>query len=68
MGKLNAYFKLMLAAKKGNKKSFSYKGNTYNQKKTKNGLVVYAKSGGKTSKRKSKSKRRSRKKRSKRRR
>tara|TARA_B110001450_G_scaffold200527_1_gene189469 strand:- start:826 stop:1026 length:201 start_codon:yes stop_codon:yes gene_type:complete len=62
MAKLNAYFKLMLAAKKSNKKSFVYKGKTYTQKKTKTGLVTYKKAGAKTSKRKSKSKRKSRRK------
>jgi len=30
--KLNNYFKIMLAAKKSKKKSFKYKGNTYNGK------------------------------------
>ena len=61
--KLNAYFKLMLAAKKKKSPSFNYKGSTYlRTKSTKGNIYVYKKKGGKTSKRKSKSKRRSRRK------
>ena len=56
MTKLNAYFTLMLDAKKNNQKSFEYKGSTYTQKKTKTGLVTYKKKGSKNSKRKSKKK------------
>ena len=36
----NQFFKLMLAAKKANKKSFSYKGKTYT-KRTKGHLTFY---------------------------
>ena len=42
--KMNAYFTLMNAARKGNKKMFLYKGKTYKQAKTKNGMVIYKKS------------------------
>ena len=38
---LNAYFKLMLEAKKTGAKSFKYKGKTYVAKKVKNLGVVY---------------------------
>lgn len=41
--KLNEYFTKMLDAKKKNKKSFKYKGNTYKAQKTKTGMVVYKK-------------------------
>lgn len=39
--KVNAYFKAMLAAKKANKASFTYKGKTYKRSKTKTGLITY---------------------------
>tara|TARA_B110000971_G_C19975408_1_gene484693 strand:- start:686 stop:862 length:177 start_codon:yes stop_codon:yes gene_type:complete len=39
--KMNEYFKKMLAAKKSGAKSFTYKGNTYKQTKTKTGLTTY---------------------------
>tara|TARA_R110000737_G_scaffold288396_1_gene294936 strand:- start:1730 stop:1888 length:159 start_codon:yes stop_codon:yes gene_type:complete len=41
---MNEYFKMMNAARKGNKKSFKYKGSTYKASKTKTGLMVYKKS------------------------
>ena len=42
--KLNAYFKLMLDAKKKNKKSFTYKGKTYKKTTSPNGkLTLYKK-------------------------
>ena len=37
---MNEYFKMMLAAKKSNKKSFMYNGNKYVRKLNKN-IVVY---------------------------
>ena len=42
-GKLNAFFKLMLNAKKQDLKSFKYNGNTYNQFTAKTGLKMYKK-------------------------
>ena len=42
-GKLNAFFKLMLAAKKQDLKSFKYNGNTYKQITAKTGLKMYKK-------------------------
>ena len=42
-GKLNAYFKTMLNAKKNNLKSFDYNGSTYKQARTKTGMVIYKK-------------------------
>jgi hypothetical protein len=40
-GKLNAYFKTMLNAKKNNLKSFQYNGKTYKQATLKTGMVIY---------------------------
>ena len=40
---LNEYFKLMLNAKKNDLACFTYKGTKYTKKKTKTGLVSYAK-------------------------
>ena len=45
---MNAYFKKMHAARKAGKKSFTYKGSTYMRSKSKTGLVVYKKVGGKS--------------------
>jgi hypothetical protein len=42
-GKLNAYFKLMLDAKKKDLPSFSYNGKTYKQITAKTGLKMYKK-------------------------
>ena len=42
-GKLNAFFKLMLSAKKQDLKSFKYNGNTYKQITAKTGLKMYKK-------------------------
>ena len=42
-GKLNAYFKLMLDAKKNDLPSFTYNGNTYKQFTAKTGLKMYKK-------------------------
>ena len=38
---VSGYFKAMLEAKKNNSASFTYKGKTYVQSKTKTGLTVY---------------------------
>ena len=38
---LNAYFKSMLDAKRNNKDSFSYNGNTYKRNTTSKGLITY---------------------------
>ena len=40
-GKLNAYFKKMLHAKKNNVEEFEYNGKTYKQAVTKTGMVIY---------------------------
>ena len=40
-GKLNAYFKKMLHAKKNNIKQFEYNGKSYKQAVTKTGMVIY---------------------------
>ena len=40
-GKLNAYFKKMLHAKKNNIEQFEYNGKTYKQAVTKTGMVIY---------------------------
>ena len=42
-GKLNAFFKSMLDAKKKNLSEFKYNGNTYKQSTTKTGLKIYKK-------------------------
>lgn len=42
-GKLNAFFKLMLAAKKKDLSEFKYNGNTYKQFTAKTGLKMYKK-------------------------
>ena len=42
-GKLNAFFKSMLDAKKKNLSEFKYNGNTYKQSITKTGLKIYKK-------------------------
>jgi hypothetical protein len=42
-GKLNAFFKLMLDAKKKDLASFQYNGNTYTQIIAKTGLKLYKK-------------------------
>ena len=47
MPKLNAYMVAKEKARKGNKKSFSYKGVTYTQAKTKTGMVIYKRKGKK---------------------
>tara|TARA_R110000744_G_scaffold318831_1_gene425198 strand:+ start:120 stop:257 length:138 start_codon:yes stop_codon:yes gene_type:complete len=41
--KMNAYMSLVNKARKSGSKSFQYKGATYKAKKTKTGLIVYAK-------------------------
>ena len=41
--KMNAYFKMMLKAKKSGAKSFKYKGKTFKAKKTKTGMTIYKK-------------------------
>lgn len=41
--KMNAYFKLMLNAKRKKLDSFRYKGRTYKKKMTKTGMAVYKK-------------------------
>jgi len=41
--KMNEYFTKMTAAKKSGAASFEYKGNTYVQKKTKTGMIIYKK-------------------------
>ena len=41
--KMNAYFKLMLNAKRKNLDSFRYKGKTYKKKMTKTGMSIYKK-------------------------
>ena len=40
---LNDFFKAMMAAKKNNVPSFTYKGKTYKRKEGKNGMVFYKK-------------------------
>ena len=40
---LNAYFKAMLDAKRSNKNSFTYNGNTYKKQTTSKGLITYKK-------------------------
>lgn len=40
---MNAYFKLMLNAKRKNLDSFRYKGKTYKKKMTKTGMSIYKK-------------------------
>ena len=40
---MNAYFKLMLNAKRKKLDSFRYKGKTYKKKMTKTGMAVYKK-------------------------
>ena len=40
---MNAYFKAILDAKRSNKDSVTYNGNTYKKKKTSKGMVVYKK-------------------------
>ena len=42
-GKLNAFFKLMLDAKKKDLSEFTYNGNTYKQVTAKTGLKLYKK-------------------------
>lgn len=42
-GKLNAFFKLMLDAKKKDLSEFKYNGNTYKQVTAKTGLKMYKK-------------------------
>lgn len=42
-GKLNAFFKLMLDAKKKGLSEFNYNGNTYTKSTTKTGLKIYKK-------------------------
>ena len=41
--KMNAYFKLMLNAKRKKLNSFNYKGKKYVAKKTKTGMTIYKK-------------------------
>ena len=41
--KMNAYYKLMLNAKRKNLDSFRYKGKTYKKKMTKTGMSIYKK-------------------------
>ena len=41
--KMNAYFKLMLNAKRKKLSSFNYKGKRYVAKKTKTGMTIYKK-------------------------
>jgi len=40
---MNEYLKAVNEARKGDKKSFVYKGTTYIQGKTKTGMVIYKK-------------------------